>query len=213
MDKKVEYVPEPEDKSKFTRDFDRFYTAFAGLYGIGIKISPVYRRWLEAALPHIAGPRVLEVSFGTGHLLTKLAPRYETYGLDYNQKFVRLMYEGLARRGSFPMLTRGDVGALPYKDASFDTIVNTMAFSGYPDGARAMAEMARVLKTGGRLVMVDIAYPRDRNRLGMLAAKMWIALGDIIREMAPLFAQNGFEVTEEEIGGFGSVHLYVAEKR
>lgn len=90
---------------------------------------------------------MLEVSFGTGHLLTQLAPKYETYGLDYNAKFVRLMREGLAKQGSSAMLCQGDVGTLPYGDASFDTIVNTMAFSGYPDGIKAMAEMARVLKT------------------------------------------------------------------
>ncbi|MEX2080419.1 MAG: hypothetical protein WEC33_02295 [Dehalococcoidia bacterium] len=59
-------------------------------------------------------------------------------------------------------------------------------FSGYPDGERAMAELHRVLRRLGR---------------------------DLIRDMPPLFERFDFEVHEEEIGGFGSVHLFVATKR
>jgi len=49
--------------------------------------------------------------------------------------------------------------------------------------------------------------------MGMLMAKGWIAAGDIVREMAPLFEQFEMDFRFEEIGGFGSVHLYVAQKR
>jgi len=56
------------------------------------------------------------------------------------------------------------------------------------DGARH-----RVLRSRGRLVMIDVGYPRD--------------------DMLPLFERFGFEVHEQEVGGFGSVHLYLATKR
>ena len=88
-----------------------------------------------------------------------------------------------------------------------------MAFSGYPDGVAALNEMGRVLKPDGRLVLVDVNYPQDRNRLGMALTKFWMASGDLIRDMGPLFEESGWKFQEEEIGGFGSVHLYVAEKR
>ena len=48
-------------------------------------------------------------------------------------------------------LRLGTVEALPYPDATFDPVVNTMAFTGYPDGAVASAELARVLTLGGRM--------------------------------------------------------------
>lgn len=61
-----------------------------------------------------------------------------------------------------------------------DTVVNTMAFSGYPDGRGALAE---------------------------------IASGDIIRDMGKLFAESRLAYEEREVGGLGSVHLYVAQKQ
>jgi ubiquinone/menaquinone biosynthesis C-methylase UbiE len=88
-----------------------------------------------------------------------------------------------------------------------------MAFSGYPDGVAALTEMGRVLKPDGKLVMIDIEFPKNRNWLGMALTKFWMASGDLIRDMGPLFEESGWKFEEEEIGGFGSVHLYVAEKR
>jgi hypothetical protein len=61
--------------------------------------------------------------------------------------------------------------------------------------------------------LIDIEYPADRNWLGMKMTRSWIALGDIVRDMDAMFRRFGFEYTDREIGGFGSVHLYVAEKK
>jgi ubiquinone/menaquinone biosynthesis C-methylase UbiE len=88
-----------------------------------------------------------------------------------------------------------------------------MAFTAYPDGRKAMSEFHRVLRAGGRLVLIDVEYPADRNWLGTKMTGFWIAVGDIVRDMGALFRQFDFEFTDREIGGFGSVHLYVAEKK
>jgi ubiquinone/menaquinone biosynthesis C-methylase UbiE len=87
-----------------------------------------------------------------------------------------------------------------------------MAFTAYPDGQRALAEISRVLKPGGRIVMVDINYPPDGNSAGTLLANAWKAGGDIIRDVPELFERFGYEYTDQEVGGFGSVHLYVGTK-
>lgn len=212
MRKEITYVTEPENKAEFTEEFNKFYTAFAGVYDLAVKVFPFWKRWLKAAIPHIQGPRVLEVSFGTGYLLTQYAAHYETYGIDYNQKFVSMLQKELAKKGIPADIRQGNVESLPYEDRFFDSIVNTMAFSGYPDGVKAMSEIHRVLKPGGKLIMVDINYPIARKGAGMWFTKVWIAAGDIVRDMAPLFKQFDFEFTQEEIGGLGSVHLYLAEK-
>jgi ubiquinone/menaquinone biosynthesis C-methylase UbiE len=207
------YSTEPGDSEGFTRQFDRTYTRIAGIYDFAVKALPVWKSWLKQALPHIRGPKVLEVSFGTGYLLTRYADQFETHGIDYNEKLLSVASENLKKKGITAELRVGNVESLPYDDESFDCIVNTMAFTAYPDGRKAMSEFHRVLKAGGRLVLIDIEYPADRNWLGMKMTGFWIAVGDIVRDMGALFRQFDFEFTDQEIGGFGSVHLYVAEKK
>jgi ubiquinone/menaquinone biosynthesis C-methylase UbiE len=205
-------VPEPEDKRGFTERFDRVYTQYAGLYDRVARWLPLYGKWLRQALPHIQGSRVLEVSFGTGLLLTHYAGQYDTYGIDYNWRMVGVARRNLQEAGLSAALQRADVQALPYRDGAFDSVVNTMALSAYPDGHRAVAEMARVVRTGGRLILIDVGYPADRRWLGRLATRFWVALGDVVRDVGALLGECGFDYEHRAIGGLGSVHLYVAEK-
>lgn len=212
MNKKIRYVSELEEKEQFTEQFDRYYSTFARVYDGAVKIMPFWKRWLNATLPHMDGPRVLEVSFGTGYLLMQYAWENESYGIEYNERFVKMVQGKLKQAGLSADIRQGNVEEMPFQDEYFDTIVNTMAFTAYPDGEKAMSEMYRVLKKGGKIVMVDVDYPLDHNRIGVFITKAWIAGGDIVRDMEPLFRRFNFEYTNEEIGGFGSVHLYVAKK-
>jgi ubiquinone/menaquinone biosynthesis C-methylase UbiE len=212
MSPTITYSTDPADKNKFTSQMDAFYSASAGIYDAMVKNLPVWKNWLSAVLPHIKGPRVLEVSFGTGYLLTQYAGDFEAYGIDYNERMVATARQNLARIGGSAELRQGDVEELPYESNCFDTVINTMAFSAYPDANKAMSEMHRVLKPGGILVMIDIAYPQDGNWLGVQLTRLWMTFGDLVRDMKPIFEASNFAYTDQEIGGFGSVHLYVARK-
>lgn len=204
---------EPEDKQQFTEKFDQFYTEFARPYDKFVKSLPIWRNWLNQVLPWLQGPRILEVSFGTGYLLTQYAGQFQTYAIDYNSTMATIAHDNLEQHKRQASLQLADVAALPYASASFDTVVNTMAFSGYPDAVQALTEMRRVLKPGGRLVMIDINYPVNGNWPGVWLTTAWRYGGDIIRNMRHLFNQLGFQYTDLEIGGFGSVHLYIAVKQ
>lgn len=210
--KENRYDNEPENKAQFTARYDKFYGKMARLYDLLVKLLPIWKKWIGQAVPHIQGPRVLEISFGTGHLLTQYASRFETYGIDYNKELISIARKNLAQQGMSASLQRANVEALPYASETFDTLVNTMAFTAYPDGQKALAEMHRVLKKGGRLVLIDINYPQNGNWLGMRATRMWALLGDIIRDMDALLQRFDFAYTHHEIGGFGNVHLYIAQK-
>ena len=87
-----------------------------------------------------------------------------------------------------------------------------MAFSGYPDADRAMSEFYRTLKQNGRLIVIDFNYPANMNRIGVKIVKMMENAGDLIRDMHSIFKKHNFTFIDREIGGFGSVHLYLAEK-
>ena len=212
MRENLTYSNQPQDTRQYTEKNDLAYTMFAGLYDWVVKVLPIWKNWITRAIPHIQGQRVLEVSFGTGYLLMQYADRFDTYGIDYNEKMVLTAKNNLDRRGIAAKLQKADVESLPYEDEMFDCVVNTMAFTGYPDGMKAMSELHRVLKKGGKLLLVDVNYPTDRNWLGMLVVRFWAILGDIIKDRNVIFNQFDFEYTDEEVGGFGSIHLYVAEK-
>lgn len=212
MHRTHQYSSEPVNKRAFSERFDRWYSRFARAYDLAVKLLPTWRRWLGHALPHIQGPRVLEVSPGTGWLLTQYAARFETHAIDLNRDLVEIARSNLRRAGITADLRVGDVEALPYADASFDTVLSTMAFSGYPDGRRALSEMVRVLRPGGRLVITDVNYPSDGNRLGSAIVELWKRSGDLIRDMQAPLGELCLDVVDREIGGFGSVHLYLATK-
>ncbi len=212
MSNQFTYSSKPQDEKRYTEEQNQFYTKTAGFYDWAVKALPVWKTWITSVIPHIKGPRVLEASFGTGYLLMQYADRFDTFGIDYNEKMLATAKSNLGKKGITAKLEQANVESLPYENEMFDSIVSTMAFSGYPDGLKAMSELHRVLKKGGRLLLVDINYPANRNWLGMQAVKFWTSAGDLIRDMVPIFEQFDFAYTNEEIGGFGSVHLYIAEK-
>lgn len=208
------YSREPDDARTYTRAFDRAYTALARPYDLAIRALPLWRTWLRHALPLLQGPRVLEVSFGTGDLLCEYASRFEeVHGVDLNARMVTMARAKLLRVQPRATVCRAGVEALPYRTSTFDTVLNTMAFSGYPRAVPALAELLRVLKPSGRLVMIDINYPVDGNWLGKGLVTLWKSAGDLVRDLHPLFARFAVDYTDEEIGGHGSVHLYVVRKR
>jgi ubiquinone/menaquinone biosynthesis C-methylase UbiE len=206
------YSEEPQDRGAFTASFDRAYTRFARVYDAAIKLIPLWKGWLRPALRHLQGPRILEVSFGTGYLMTEYAGRFEVYGLDLNDAMILVARENLRRAGLAASLCRGTVEALPYRSDTFDSVLNTMAFSGYPDARKSLEELLRLLRAGGRLVLIDINYPADGNWFGTRLTELWKRGGDLIRDMGSLFRGCSVDYVDENIGGWGSVHLYVATR-
>lgn len=206
------FSQEPVDRPTFTARFDRFYTRFATAYDLLIKLFPVWKKWLRHAIPHLHGPRILEVSFGTGWLMTQYADRAEVHGVDLNARMIAVARKNLQQAGLTAELLRASVEALPFADACFDTVLSTMAFSGYPDAQQALTELLRVLKPDGRLVIIDVNYPTKDNWAGAALTRFWMRAGDIVRDMGALFDRNDLTYSDEEIGGWGSIHLYVAQR-
>ena len=158
--------------------------------------------------------RVLEVGFGPGKLQVELAQRARlSVGLDLALGMCRLTQRRLRRSGLTPKITRGSVFGLPYRANTFDTVVSTFAFSGFPNGQAAMDEMVRVTVEGGRVVLVDIGLPPDGNRLGTFLAHLWERMGDFLYDMPGMMETAGLRVTECQSFGPGQ-HIFavVGEK-
>lgn len=190
------------------RFYHRFYRRFSRYYDLLIRFVPGWSQRLEQVIPRIKGPRVLEVSFGTGYLLSRYRERFQSVGLEYNQAMLD------TARAALPgaSLVRGDAHALPFPDESFDSLVNTDAFSLYLDPEKAMAEFYRVLTKGGRLLLMEMHDPRDGNWLGQRLMIVPRICRLPARDYDDLLSGVGFEVEDLNVGLRGVLHLYVATK-
>lgn len=196
----------------YTLKMDKSYDQMAKFYNAFMAVFPLWKKWISSVMPHISGQKILEVSFGPGYLLEKCAVLYECYGLDFNETMVNLAKERLASKNLSASLIQGNVESMPYEDSSFDTVINTMAFTGYPHGGKAMDELFRVLKPGGSLLIVDFDYPEDRNLWGYGVARFIDKSGDILKDISGLLKSRNVDFERCSIGAFGSVQLYIITK-
>lgn len=145
----------------FLRLFFRLlYHSFAWSYDLVAAIVSLgrWQRWVLATTNLLTGPRILELGHGPGHLQEKL---YETkvtsFGLDESSQMARQAFRRLARQGYTPRLARGRAQALPFANQSFDSLTATFPTPYIVDPA-TLAEIRRVLKPGGRLVVLMAAW-------------------------------------------------------
>lgn len=98
---------------------------------------------------------VLDVGCGTGALLSAIAgrlPGARLAGLDLSPAMLSVARRKLGDRA---FLVAGEAGSLPFPDRRFDLVLSTSALHYWPDPAAGLAEIARVLKPGGRVAITD----------------------------------------------------------
>ena len=209
---KLRYTQEPENSQAYTDKMDKIYTRYAKAYDGFMAVFPPWKKWICSVLPYVEGKRVLEVSFGPAYLMGKMPDDIELHGLDYNETMVERAREKMRKISKEVNIIEGNVESMPYPDDYFDTVINTMAFSGYPDGQKAMSELTRVMKPGGKLIMIDYDYPENRNVFGYLTVKLIEASGDIIRNVPEIAERCGCTCSKKTVGSFGSIILFIIEK-
>ncbi len=142
-----------------------------GYKGLGMEgfIARWYARNTEGASRHrevaerIAGSltdgaHILEVAPGPGFLAIELAKigRFEVAGLDISKTFVQIASENAAKAGVAVTFHHGDAATMPFSADVFDLIVCMAAFKNFSEPVRALNEMYRVLKSGGRAIIGDL---------------------------------------------------------
>ena len=138
---------------------------------------------VEAALllllPERGIGRVLDVGTGTGRLLELLASRVSSgLGVDASRAMLALARARLARADLSHLAVRqADMYRLPLPDRAYDLVVLQMVLHYADDPAAVLAEAARVLAPGGRLVVVDLAA-HDRDDLAAKLAHRWPGFAD-----------------------------------
>ena len=181
-----------------------------------------YRRQathLTAGLPD--GAKVLEVAPGPGYLSIEMARlrRFDVTALDISHTFVQIGSDNARLAGVVVDFRQGDVANMPFEAESFDLIVCQAAFKNFTRPRTALAEMHRVLRTGGTAVIQDMS--RDATHanieeevkgmgLGRLGAFMTKATLERLRNRAYsplqfelLVAESPFQTCEITTAGIG----------
>jgi ubiquinone/menaquinone biosynthesis C-methylase UbiE len=173
------------------------------------------RHW---AVAQVHG-EVLEVAVGTGLNLPLYPDDARVLGIDLSEQMLEMARAradaaGIARRIE---LRRGDMQALELPDASVDAVVSTYTFCTVPDPLAASREAFRVLRPGGRIIVVEHG-PSSRS---------WVLAGQrlldplsirfqadhITRDPLPYLTEAGFQVRiAERAGVAGIVHRAVASR-
>jgi len=147
-------LPETQVRAMFDR--------IAGVYDRmnGVMTAGMHHRWREraAALARVGpGSRALDVATGTGDLAVALRARgAEVTGLDFSDRMLDLA------RAKAPDVTfrQGNALKLPYSDAQFEAVTVAFGARNFSDLRLGLAEMARVTRPGGRVVVLEITTPQ-----------------------------------------------------
>jgi len=98
---------------------------------------------------------VLEVAIGTALNLPYYPAEVRLTGIEWSPAMLAHARRRAEQLGRAVTLREGDAQALPFPDGSFDTVVCTLSLCAIPDDQRAVGEMIRVLRPGGRLLLLD----------------------------------------------------------
>lgn len=185
------------------------------------------RRWaryngasLALLRPWIAGRavgRVLDVGCGTGNLLPLLAEsgaRVDAYtGIDPALAMLRIAREKLRASAIRGGVLAATAEALPFADGAFDTAISASTLHDWSDPHAGIAEIRRVLRPGGELLLLD--WHRDPLPMRLLNAWMRLARAGYRRmyarrEMEAALAAAGFRVAAEARGAAGGPWRVIA---
>lgn len=207
---------------------------------ISLGLDKGWRRRTVKALQLGERPRVLDVATGTGDLAIDIARACagaDVVGLDPSPNMLAIAARKLARRGLSDRvsLVQGDARALPHTDCEFDAATIAFGIRNVPDRLAALREMARVVRPGGRIAVLELGEPRRGlfgraarfharhivPRLGALLSgsreyaylQRSVAAFPPAEQFAALMGRAGMQVVEVTPLAFGACTLYVATSR
>ena len=163
-------VQSPHEHAEKASRVKKMFSSIAHRYDLNNTLHSFGRDriWRRRALKMTgvdASSEVLDVACGTGALAEafRSAGARRVVGLDYTPAMLDVARQR-ARSSEFNDVEyiEGDAMALPFEDASFDVVSIAFGIRNVGDPDRAIGEFARVLRPGGRLVVLEFAQPRNR---------------------------------------------------
>ena len=205
------------DSANFSKIY-RFYDYINSLLTLGFDES-----WREKASDELRNISVLDLGSGTGAAKKQLSG-YDVTALDPDEKMLSL--------NKFSKKIVGSAEALPFSNETFDNVYCAFVWRNVSDVNKAFEEISRVLKEGGKFILLDMTRPVNKvgRRLHMLGTFVILHLVGVITfnfkeyrflytsldKLAPpevFLKESGFKINKlQRMGLFGFVYLAVLEK-
>jgi demethylmenaquinone methyltransferase / 2-methoxy-6-polyprenyl-1,4-benzoquinol methylase len=185
----------------------RRYDRVAALLSFGQ--DPRWRRAMVAAVAARPGERVLDVATGTGLVAQALVRRWgcDVVGLDQSPEMLSAARARSARDPALAArltLVEGEAERLPFAGGEFDHLTFTYLLRYVEDPAATLAELARVVRPGGRIATLEFGVPRNAlwraawrlytrvglPALGRLFSREWFATGRFLAHSIPEFYER-----------------------
>jgi ubiquinone/menaquinone biosynthesis C-methylase UbiE len=172
---------------------------------------PRLRRTTVALARVQEGDVVLEVGCGTGDVALVAGAQSgvtgRVSGIDPSSEMIAVARAKAARSRIRVDFQIGVIEALPFPDASFDVVLSSLMMHHLPDDLKqlGLAEIARVLKPGGRLLIVDMKRPTNKIGRGMLTLAFHGGLASGVEDLPALLQGAGFTDVETGETGFWSL--------
>jgi len=169
----------------------------------------------EWACSQVSGD-VLEIAIGSGRNLPYYEPDVRLTGIELSPEMLAIARRRAQELGREVDLRLGDAQSLDFEDESFDTVIITFALCTIPDDRAAAAEAQRVLRPGGRFVLLE--HVRSPVRAVRAVERVLDPLtvrfqaDHLVREPLDYLADVGFEIDRVERSKWGIVERVTARK-
>lgn len=193
------------------------YNLIAPFYDVLEALTELlYKGWRRRAWSLIQGPQVLEVGVGTGKNIPHYPPQIAITGIDLSDGMLRRAHQKAASLEKSLSLHQMDAQSLDFPTNTFNSSVGTFVFCSVPDPVLGLKELARVVKPGGQIVLLE----HVRSKIPFVGRLMDLLDPLVFRMMGPHINRKTVDNLQragliiekvEELDPFGIYKLIVAK--
>jgi demethylmenaquinone methyltransferase/2-methoxy-6-polyprenyl-1,4-benzoquinol methylase len=159
--------------------------------------------WRKMAVRELKGVRgwILDVATGTGDIAIRIIQhngyQKKVFGLDFSEPMIKRARQKILRKGLLRSidLSRGDATELPFRENTFGASIIAFGLRNIPNKEQALFEMIRVIKKGGKVIVLEFTFPRDK----------------LMRKLYPLYFKKFLPWLGGMISGDKGAYAYLPE--
>lgn len=235
------YNTDQTKKEEVREMFDNIASKYDLLnHTLSMSIDRVWRRRVVGEVRRAKPGRILDVATGTGDLAIAMARRIrdvQVLGVDLSEQMLAVARRKIEARGldGRIVLDRGDADRLAVADASVDVATVAFGVRNFGDLGAGLRELARTIKPGGKVVILEFSRPRNRvfralyefysykilPRIGGLVSRdkrayeyLPASVGEFPapEEFMAMMARAGFRNCRARSQSFGIAQIYIGER-